>query len=369
MTRYGQIEIERNYYYNLALMQSVIPADNHLPLVDNYFALTAAEMILPALLSLPTMQTIKLLENIIGISFNSSSIQNLAQRVGENFEDEKDELLSELPEGWETLEPDENLIVEADGTMFHERSGYWNEGKMGCIVKTKMCCESETGWKEINRYYFGSVGSLGKFKDEFERSLERLNYEDAEEMIWIGDGAKWIRRLYESYMGENDFLILDYYHAVQHLYSLADAYFGEFDSPQKKKFIDQQKDKLFESPQDFIAGLKRLLRRNNWKRIGKTRKNIILKEIEYFKNNADRMDYADYRRMGFPIGSGIIESACKNVFGARFKLGGQRWKRKRIDRLLSLRIQYLNDELPKTLKTLYLNPNTTQFPITPLLAA
>ena len=52
------------------------------------------------------------------------------------------------------------------------------------------------------------------------------------------------------------------------------------------------------------------------------------------------MSYAAYQKSGFPIESGIIENECKNVFGARFKLGGQRWKKKRIcRRCLLFRLQ------------------------------
>ena len=62
-----------------------------------------------------------------------------------------------------------------------------------------------------------------------------------------------------------------------------------------------------------------------------------------------RMDYATYRRAGFPIGSGTIESACKTVVQARMKLAGMRWSRAGATAMLTLRSLSLSDrwhELP-----------------------
>ena len=48
-------------------------------------------------------------------------------------------------------------------------------------------------------------------------------------------------------------------------------------------------------------------------------------EISYFQENQERMRYDRYRTMGLPIGSGTVESSCKNVIGARMKQGGMTW--------------------------------------------
>ena len=48
-------------------------------------------------------------------------------------------------------------------------------------------------------------------------------------------------------------------------------------------------------------------------------------QINYFKSNRGRMDYRRYREQRLPIGSGTVESACKNVVGARLKGSGMIW--------------------------------------------
>ena len=48
-------------------------------------------------------------------------------------------------------------------------------------------------------------------------------------------------------------------------------------------------------------------------------------EIDYFTANQQRTDYHRYRELGLPIGSGTVESACKNVVAARMKQSGMMW--------------------------------------------
>src|SRR5713101_8839307 len=54
-------------------------------------------------------------------------------------------------------------------------------------------------------------------------------------------------------------------------------------------------------------------------------KEIVRKEIEYFKKNQQRMRYQEFRKQGLFIGSGVIEAGCKTVIGRRLKQSGMRW--------------------------------------------
>ena len=60
-------------------------------------------------------------------------------------------------------------------------------------------------------------------------------------------------------------------------------------------------------------------------------------EIDYFTANKQRMDYRRYRELGLPIGSGTVESACKNVVAARMKQSGMMWSLPGATGMLQLR--------------------------------
>ncbi|HET8628997.1 MAG TPA: hypothetical protein VFL91_16365 [Thermomicrobiales bacterium] len=66
-------------------------------------------------------------------------------------------------------------------------------------------------------------------------------------------------------------------------------------------------------------------------------------EIAYFAANAARMDYAAFRAAGYPVGSGMVESACKRLIGARAEQAGMGWTRAGAQAVLSLRAELLSD--------------------------
>ena len=66
-------------------------------------------------------------------------------------------------------------------------------------------------------------------------------------------------------------------------------------------------------------------------------RDFIQGQINYFDDNKERIHYDRYRAMRLPIGSGTIESACKNVIGGRMKQGGMTWSEEGADGMLQIR--------------------------------
>ena len=65
--------------------------------------------------------------------------------------------------------------------------------------------------------------------------------------------------------------------------------------------------------------------------------------IRYYSENASRKQYDEYLRLGYGIGSGAVESACKTVVGQRLKLAGMRWGEDGADAVCHLRALYRSD--------------------------
>ena len=74
-----------------------------------------------------------------------------------------------------------------------------------------------------------------------------------------------------------------------------------------------------------IAELCGLVRKMGGKRL-KRRRKLLIAELTYFKNQRDRMDYAGYQAQGLPIGSGVVEAACKTLATQRLKRSGMSWR-------------------------------------------
>ena len=75
---------------------------------------------------------------------------------------------------------------------------------------------------------------------------------------------------------------------------------------------------------------------------GQAQAQAVEKELSYFVNNVDRMQYGTFRTKGFFIGSGVIEAGCKTVIGSRLKRSGMFWTVRGANAILALRCCHLN---------------------------
>jgi hypothetical protein len=65
--------------------------------------------------------------------------------------------------------------------------------------------------------------------------------------------------------------------------------------------------------------------------------------LVYFANQVHRMDYPAYQKKGWPIGSGPVEAACKQVVNERLKCTGMRWGEPGADSVCHLRAIYRSE--------------------------
>jgi len=66
----------------------------------------------------------------------------------------------------------------------------------------------------------------------------------------------------------------------------------------------------------------------------------------YLSANLAHTDYPIYRRRGWPLGSGPVESSCKSLVTLRLKGPGMTWRPSNAARLANLRALFADDRLP-----------------------
>ena len=79
------------------------------------------------------------------------------------------------------------------------------------------------------------------------------------------------------------------------------------------------------------------------------------KDAGYFHNNRKLMNHLDMSSEGYPIGSGMVESAAKQ-YKARFCGLGMRWSRKEAERLLPVRTAIMSRRFDKMWSLAYISP-------------
>ena len=75
------------------------------------------------------------------------------------------------------------------------------------------------------------------------------------------------------------------------------------------------------------------------------KKQAVLKKVRrYLRNNRQHMDYKSYLAQGYPIGTGVIEGACRHLVKDRFEQAGMRWSKQGAQVMLNLRATFLNGD-------------------------
>jgi hypothetical protein len=150
-------------------------------------------------------------------------------------------------------------------------------------------------------------------------------------LVKLADGAKdnW------SYLGTalpQGPEIIDFYHACDHLKSAFDAAYGENSSRSKAQF-----EKYRHLLRDEEEGVQKVIRALCHLRDAHPRKKKLSTELAYFRRYRHRMCYAKARAQNLPIGSGVVEAACKTLATERMKRSGMRWRHTGGQAILTLR--------------------------------
>jgi hypothetical protein len=124
--------------------------------------------------------------------------------------------------------------------------------------------------------------------------------------------------------------IVDFYHAVQHLKALLEALLGK-EHPEVKKLLGRWKRWLLQDRVEKIIDGARARSQ------AKPCQEAVAKALHYFEHNVSRMQYGTFRKLGYFIGSGVVEAGCKTIIGSRCKQSGMFWSEPGAENILALR--------------------------------
>lgn len=293
-------------------------------------------------------QAAKDLQHQAGLTVSAAECARVAADYGQRLDAMQREREAQWTAPWtpgkKRAKPErvaERLVVEADATSVLTGAG--EEHKMVyCATafdpKDRLKKESPHERPMIveHRYSAGGV-DFEDFEDRLKALSTRMSVVRTALMTFIGDGAPclWLlaKRLFPQAV-----LIQDYWHVCEHLEKLVKELFGE--TEHAKPMAAKWRAALWDSRLDEILAD---LEGEKKRRRGQKRERIE-EEIRYLESGRERMDYARFRREGWPIGSGAVEGTCKHLVKERYKITGARWKRKNIPHVLALRRSLLNDE-------------------------
>jgi hypothetical protein len=132
--------------------------------------------------------------------------------------------------------------------------------------------------------------------------------------------------------------VLDFFHVCGYVAKLREALFGAGGYG----WFGRMRHWLRHRDQGVAHILRSAVQHYHRRRPAKAAQEAFWKAYRYLRRHRRWMDYARYRRLGLPIGSGVTEAACKTVFTQRLKRSGMRWHKESGQVIVDLRVLYLS---------------------------
>lgn len=355
----GDIKWERRLgrCSNKCIIGQVAPFDKELGLASNQKSDTGLQQVACLLaIFVPYETAAMLLKQLTSIEVSSQAIWEWVQSVGErmmkSLEGELEAMAAGgLPEA-EAMSAEiaaQTLLMGADGIMVPFRP-------------QAQTAEGKTKWREVKVAIFARLGKvrtragkltprlhhhrvaavLGDIDDLSERMwLEALKQgvKEAPQVVWLSDGARGLWRLFDERFQPYATGVLDFYHAAQNLYSGVKVWLDGRTKRCQNWFVDARHRLRHGQDDDVLNDIKAAAALPG---LPESAQQSLTKLYNYLDKHRDHIQYDKLKEMGFPIGSGLVESTCKWLIQQRFKGVGMRWSEDGFNHLLHLRLAWVN---------------------------
>lgn len=335
LTLLGEIQVKRGIYQSNQENRSICPLELKLKFINNYVSFAASEYICYSLASMTLSEFVKHCQKWALMKPSEGTVRRVLDYVG-NFLEKTDFL--------NTIRSDESVPKEAvtlamsiDATSVQIRNDGWRQATAATVSTYN--AEGD----RLDTIYIGRMPESEKTKAKrmLEAEVEALmTKQKFKYIVCIADGARdlWLyfRRKYPDAI-----YVLDFFHVCEHVSKLSALLFAN--PSEAQTWYKKYRKILKEDPN----GAAKLLRSARYRRSITKKNSEIDSEIRYLQRNRTKMSYFEFRQKGLPIGSGVVEAACKNLIGARMKKSGMRWTIDGGQTVLTLRSLILSNRWEK----------------------
>jgi hypothetical protein len=332
---FGRVHYQRRYYVCDHCHQGQMPRDEQMGLQPGEVTAGLAQLLGLAGVEMAYEEAARFVERFLLIPVSDNTVRKETERFGElqGIEEKQWERDSQAESGLQARlrewgQQKGRLYGSIDGAIV-PLHGEWRELKSLAWYRVETIASYQTRRHHAQKVgeqnhlqasqisYACDIREAESFGELLWATGWRRRADVQEEIVFICDGAAWIWRLVEKYFPDA-VQIVDWYHASEYLSPIAEAAFGR-DTPQAKDWLEQARTDLWEGQMEkLIQECQRLAQIP-------AATAPAQRAITYYTHNQKRMDYARLRSQGYLIGSGTIESGCKQIAGFRLKLAGARW--------------------------------------------
>ena len=319
------------------------PLDEELGLLPGKLAPRQHEHLVHLAGWMPFAQAARMLERLLGVQVGQETVRRLTEQAGCHVETAQ---TAEAQAPWQEEAAGKKVAVRlamsADGALVPLVKGEWAEVRTLAIGEVE---EQHTadGTSEIHvehLSYFSRLTDAATFTDLAEVEMRRRKVIQAEQVCAVTDGADWLQQFIDMHRSDA-VRILDFPHGASHVSLLLQAL--------EKAGMTFPADLL----QRSLHRLKHrgpgfLLRLGNRLPADLAELEGVREHLGYLRKRETLMQYPTFRQHGWPIGSGMVESANKLVVEARLKGAGMHWERANVNPILALRNGICNERWQET---------------------
>ena len=304
---------------------------------------------------LPYQTAAWLLGQWSGVQVSADSLWHWVQHYGQSLQTELTQQLAAQAAG-QQLAPEPlapslavlPLAIAADGVMVPLRSQpkspkgkvVWREVKVAILARLEKTLnpKGKARLKLRQRRLVATLGNLEQFIPQVQLEAARQSLNAAPQVVWLSDGGRGFWRVYQECFACCAVAVLDFYHAAAHLWRVAAVVFETTD--EQHSWFQRWRHALRHGQERAVL---RML--STYVYAGGFSGNALdtLKQVKaYFYRHQAHIRYQTLAKQDLPMGSGMVESACKWLIQQRFKGTGMRWSEDGFNHLLLLRLAWVN---------------------------
>ena len=346
-TAVGPVKVRRTLY-RCGREHAVVPMELRAGIVEGHWNSLAARQGSCVVAQMTPKEGEALLRELGNMAPSKSALDRLPKALSARWEANREAFESSLREA--SMVPDEavTVAVSLDGVIVPMKDAQRAE-KRERSRATSRRAKGPTRYREAGcaaLSFYDAEGerldtlSIARMPEPKKATLKTMLSAELDialgkrpdlHVVSVADGAHDNWRYLDALALEAT-AVVDFYHAAEQLKAALDTCYGENDSKGRAQFH-----KLRHVLRDDPDGVEKVIRALDYQRKKFPRRTRIGEVLRYFRRNRHRMRYADTQARHRPIGSGVVEAACKTLVTQRLKRSGMRWRHAGGQAILTLR--------------------------------
>lgn len=346
----GELELARSYYHCRACGQGHFPWEQTLGLSVHRLTPAASEVVcmLGVQGSFAEVSE-RTLRKTCGLRLSESTVERVTEGAGARLlklQAERVKFGEDQEWEWEYDARGRTcayVSLDATGVRQQGEHGAKTEGRMayvGMLYNPRGAARTLERRKASTPHqvrYLAGFYELDALGIELRGQAAQVGWDTAEQQLALSDGGVGLEEFFKKNFPLAT-IILDFWHAKEHLVELGKALFGE-ESEEGQQWLTERCHQLkAEGGPAVRASLEAL----DVSSRTETVREAYRRETNYFRNHEHKMHYPHYVAQGWQIGSGPVESACKTVVNNRLAGSGMRWGEDGSNALCHLRALFLS---------------------------